>query len=74
MGMESQPSAASPDLIQTDSAVLSGKPFLAGTRLSVEFLQGLTAVGWTPDMVREVYTYLPPGALEAALAYRLPSA
>jgi uncharacterized protein (DUF433 family) len=35
-----------PSRITLDPAVLSGKPVLRGTRLSVEFVIGLMADGW----------------------------
>lgn len=44
--------------IDVDPAVLGGKPYIRETRLSVEFLQGLMATGWSPDRILEVYQYL----------------
>jgi uncharacterized protein (DUF433 family) len=44
--------------IHSDPAVLGGKPFIRDTRLSVEFLQGLMATGWSPARILEVYQYL----------------
>ena len=35
------------DYIHSDASVLVGKPIIKGTRLSVEFLLGLMAEGWT---------------------------
>ena len=35
------------DHIHTDPAVLAGKPIVKGTRLSVDFLLGLLAEGWS---------------------------
>jgi uncharacterized protein (DUF433 family) len=35
------------DYIYSDPEVLLGKPVLKGTRLSVEFILGLFAEGWT---------------------------
>jgi len=49
--------------------VLGGKPVVRGTRLSVEFLLGLFAQGWTQDEVLENYPSLTPEALRAAFAY-----
>ena len=54
--------------IVLDPAVLSGKPIIRGTRLSVDFVLGLMADGWTePDILRNY-----PGVsheLAACLAY-----
>lgn len=44
--------------VDIDPAVLGGKPFIKDTRLSVEFLQGLMATGWSPSRIMEVYQYL----------------
>jgi uncharacterized protein (DUF433 family) len=42
-----------PGRIVLDPAVLAGKPVIRGTRLSVEFVIGLMADGWTaPDILR----------------------
>lgn len=56
--------------IQTDLNVLAGKPFVRGTRLGVEYLQGLLATGWTREAIQEVYPYVPKADLDAALSYR----
>lgn len=40
--------------IVMNPAVLAGKPIISGTRLSVEFIVGLLAGGWSAeDIVRE---------------------
>jgi uncharacterized protein (DUF433 family) len=51
--------------IQTDPAVLGGKPYIRDTRLSVEFLQGLMATGWTRSRILDVYQYLADDDLRA---------
>ena len=51
--------------IKTDPAILGGKPFIRDTRLSVEFLQGLMATGWSPTRILEVYQYLDDADLAA---------
>lgn len=56
--------------IQHDPAILSGKAFVRGTRLTAEFLQGLLATGWTRDAIQEVYPYIDPADLDAALAHK----
>ena len=57
------------DHIHSDSAILSGKPVVKGTRLSVEFLPGLFAVGWTEERVLENYPTLDAEAVRAVLAF-----
>lgn len=54
-----------PERIESDPAVLGGKPYIRDTRLSVEFLQGLIATGWSPSRILDVYQYLHPEDLQA---------
>jgi uncharacterized protein (DUF433 family) len=70
MAQESQPGAEATGPIDQNPSILSGKPYLRGTRLSVEFLQGLLATGWSRDAIQEVYPYVAPQDLDAALAYK----
>jgi len=51
--------------IQSNPSILGGKPFIRDTRLSVEFLQGLVATGWSPSRILEVYQYLEDADLAA---------
>jgi uncharacterized protein (DUF433 family) len=44
--------------IHSDPKILLGKPTVKGTRLSVEFLLGLFATGWTEQQVLENYPTL----------------
>ena len=60
--------------IETDPAVLGGKPYVRDTRLSVEFLQGLLATGWSRSRILDVYQYLADDDLSAALVDRSKSA
>jgi uncharacterized protein (DUF433 family) len=55
--------------ITTNSTVLAGKPVVKGTRLSVSFLLGLLAQGWTESQILENYPQLSREGLRAALAY-----
>lgn len=58
-----------PARIVLDPAVLSGKPIIRGTRLSVDFILGLMADGWTePDILRN-YPGVSHEDLAACLAY-----
>lgn len=69
MGTELQPEQAGGP-VQSHPSILSGKPFVRGTRLGVEFLQGLLATGWTRQAIQEVYPYVPAADLDAALAHK----
>jgi len=51
--------------IESDPAVLGGRPYIRNTRLSVEFLQGLIETGWSLSRILDVYQYLVPEDLEA---------
>ncbi len=55
--------------IHSDPEVLTGKPIVRGTRLSVDFLLGLFAAGWTPEQVLESYPGLTREALQAVFAF-----
>lgn len=57
------------DRIVTDSDVLVGKPVLKGTRLSVEFLLGLKAAGWSDEQILENYPQLTADDLHALYAF-----
>lgn len=54
--------------IHSDPQILMGKPVVRGTRLSVEFLLGLMANGWTQDQILTEYPVLQRPALAAVLA------
>nr|VFJ96660.1 MAG: Uncharacterized conserved protein, DUF433 family [Candidatus Kentron sp. LFY] len=51
--------------IHTDATVLTGKPVVKGTRLSVDFLLDLLAEGWTEARILENYPQLSHEALQA---------
>ena len=55
--------------IHSDPEVLVGKPVVRGTRLSVDFLLGLFAAGWTQAEVLENYPTLTPEDLQAVFAF-----
>ncbi len=57
------------DLIHSARGILSGKPVVKGTRLSVEFLLNLLAAGWTEDQILESYPTLTRDGLNAVFAY-----
>lgn len=57
------------DRIVSNPGVLSGKPCIAGTRISVEFIIELIASGGTiPEIVKK-YPQLSPADVEQALRY-----
>ncbi len=55
--------------IAYDPKILSGKPYIRGTRLSVEFILELFASGATRDEVLKTYPQLKTEAIEEALKY-----
>ena len=55
--------------IVLDPAVLAGKPVVRGTRLSVEFIIGLMADGWSEADILRNYPGLSHEDLVACLAY-----
>ena len=57
------------EYIHADPNILVGKPVVRGTRLSVEFLLGLFAGGWTEELVLENYPQLTRDGLRAAFIY-----
>jgi len=60
--------AATP-AIAIDAQILSGKPTIAGTRLSVEFVIGLMAEGWSEAEIVANYPGLTRDHILACLAY-----
>jgi uncharacterized protein (DUF433 family) len=55
--------------IAYNPGILSGKPHIAGTRLSIEFILELFASGATRDDVLKSYPQLTAEAVEEALKY-----
>ena len=55
--------------IHSDPEILLGKPVVKGTRLSVEFILGLFAEGWTEQQVIENYPTLTKESLRAVFAF-----
>jgi uncharacterized protein (DUF433 family) len=55
--------------IALDPQILSGKPVIAGTRLSVEFVIGLLADGWSEAEIFANYPGLTHDHILACLAY-----
>lgn len=57
------------DHIHTDPEILSGKPVVKGTRLSVEFILGLYANGWSEQQIIKNYPTLSKESLVAVFAF-----
>jgi len=55
--------------IIADPAILTGKPVVKGTRLSVEFILGLLAEGWDEKKILENYPQLSAMDLQAIFAF-----
>jgi uncharacterized protein (DUF433 family) len=55
--------------IVADPAVLSGKPVVKGTRLTVEFVLGLLAQGWSEAEVLRNYPGLTREQILACVGY-----
>ena len=57
------------DYIESNKAVLLGKPVIKGTRLSVEHIISLLAQGWSEKQILENYPRLTSESLRAVFAY-----
>ncbi|MCF4968567.1 DUF433 domain-containing protein [Nostoc sp. CMAA1605] len=57
------------EYIHSDPKILLGKPTVKGTRLSVEFILGLFARGWTVEQILANYPILTPEALQAVFIF-----
>jgi uncharacterized protein (DUF433 family) len=56
-------------LIVVDPQVMRGKPVVRGTRLTVEFVIGLLAAGWSEADILDDYPSLSRETILACLAY-----
>jgi uncharacterized protein (DUF433 family) len=55
--------------IERDIEILRGKPIVKGTRLSVEFVLDLFALGWSEQQVLDNYPRLTSEAIRAVFAF-----
>ncbi|HUG23577.1 DUF433 domain-containing protein [Piscinibacter sp.] len=55
--------------IVTDPDTLFGKPRIAGTRISVDFVLDLLASGWTEAQILDNYPHLKLDDLQAVFAF-----
>ena len=59
------------EYIHSDPEILTGKPVIRGTRLSIDFIFDLFASGWTEKEVLENYSSLTKEALQAVFSFSL---
>ncbi len=57
------------DRISSDRNIMVGKPTITGTRITVEFILGRLADGWTEKDILENYPRLTPDDLRAVFAF-----
>lgn len=55
--------------ITVDSNILTGKPIIKGTRISVEHILDLLSNGWTTETILENYPQLKRKDITAVLKY-----
>ena len=60
--------------IHSDPEILSGKPVVKGTRLTVDFLLELLAAGWSGEQLLDSYPNLSHDSLRAVFAFAAESA
>ena len=57
------------EFVHSDPEILIGKPVVRGTRLSIEFILGLFAEGWSEKQVLDNYPILNKEKLQAVFAF-----
>jgi uncharacterized protein (DUF433 family) len=57
------------ELIQSDQAIMMGKPVITGTRITVELILEKSAAGETIEQILEAHPRLTREAIQAALAF-----
>lgn len=57
------------NLVDSDPAVMMGKPVITGTRITVEFILEKLAPGATVEQIIEAHPRLSEEAIRAALAF-----
>jgi len=55
--------------IHSDPEILTGKPVIKGTRLSVDFILNLFAEGWTEEQIVDNYPTINKSDLRAVFAF-----
>ena len=59
------------DRIEINHDILTGKPIIKGTRISVEFILELLAQGWSYEEILQNYPQLEREDIIAAIEYSL---
>jgi uncharacterized protein (DUF433 family) len=59
----------SEDLIQSDPAIMMGKPVIAGTRVTVELILEKLAAGETFEQILEAHPRVTREGIQAALSF-----
>lgn len=57
------------DRIESTPGTCGGRPRIKGTRITVEFLLGLKAVGWSEATILDSYPHLKAEDLQAVFAF-----
>ncbi len=68
-GFGGRPILKAPDRITFDPQVMGGKPCIRGMRVTVGTVIGLLASGHSRENILELYPYLEPEDIDAALQY-----
>lgn len=55
--------------IEMRETVLTGKPVIKGTRISVEFIMELLSQGWSTEQIVKEYDHLTQEDIQACLCY-----
>lgn len=56
-------------VIVADPAICGGRPHVRNTRLTVEFILGLKAAGWTEEQILKEYPHISGDDLRAVYSY-----
>ena len=55
--------------VVSDPKVMTGKPVISGTRITVELLLEKLAAGEPAEQIHRAYPHLPEGSISVALSY-----
>ncbi len=57
------------EYIISDSGILTGKPTIKGTRISIELILELFSLGWTEKQILDSYPSVSADSLRAVFSY-----
>ncbi len=57
------------DHVETNPAVMTGKPVIKGTRITIEIILERLGDGWTDAEIFDAYPHLKPEHIRAAQSY-----